>query len=200
METTIQCPHCESADNPPNARFCINCRGQLFQVCPSCLSELPWHFENCPKCGVNIDKYREKTKLAETEKKDNELEENQRELSQVQNDLQFVQSPPLSAYISTYSKSQKRFRDLGKTSIWGCGMGVFDLIIVYPAIVLFVSMILMVMLRPGIEAILYFLAFTALLGGIMWFRFNTFIRKPALEKLKTREIELQKAIRDLTEV
>ena len=56
------------------------------------------------------------------------------------------------------------------------------------------------MLRPGIEAILYFLAFTALFGGVMWFRFNTFIRKPAIEKLKARETELQKAIRDLTEV
>ncbi|MCB8977604.1 MAG: zinc ribbon domain-containing protein [Ardenticatenaceae bacterium] len=131
METSNKCPHCESTDNPPNARYCVNCRGQLFQVCPSCLSELPWHFENCPKCGVNIDEFKEQTKIAQTEKRDNELEIYQRELSQVQNDLQFVQSPPLSAYISTYSKSQKRFRDLGKTSIWGCGMGVFDLFIVF---------------------------------------------------------------------
>ena len=51
------CPHCGHKGNPPDARFCLNlnCRGQLFQLCPSCHRELPWHYQSCHQCGANIE-------------------------------------------------------------------------------------------------------------------------------------------------
>ena len=64
-----RCPHCGHKDNPPDARFClnVNCRGQLFQLCPSCHKELPWHYQSCPQCGVDIEAEFDKLRRIESE-------------------------------------------------------------------------------------------------------------------------------------
>jgi class 3 adenylate cyclase len=46
----MKCPHCET-ENPPAARFCMNCGTALTQRCPDCQAELPAGARFCIHCG-----------------------------------------------------------------------------------------------------------------------------------------------------
>ena len=48
------CPHC-GADNPPGARFCINCGQPLPRVCPTCGTVNPPAARFCMQCGAALD-------------------------------------------------------------------------------------------------------------------------------------------------
>lgn len=50
----VICPHC-GADNPPGARFCINCGQPLPRVCPTCGTVNPPAARFCMQCGAALD-------------------------------------------------------------------------------------------------------------------------------------------------
>ena len=47
----MHCPKC-STDNPPQARFCLNCGERLIAICPQCQAEAPPQTRFCPSCGA----------------------------------------------------------------------------------------------------------------------------------------------------
>ncbi|RFB75010.1 adenylate/guanylate cyclase domain-containing protein [Methylovirgula sp. 4M-Z18] len=55
----MQCPKCRR-DNPPRAKFCIECAAPLAQVCVGCGTELPPAAKFCPECarptGPSLDR------------------------------------------------------------------------------------------------------------------------------------------------
>ena len=46
----MRCPKCEQ-ENPPGARFCMECAAPLARVCAGCRAELPPAAKFCPQCG-----------------------------------------------------------------------------------------------------------------------------------------------------
>src|SRR3954451_4637417 len=46
----MQCPHCQH-DNPPQARFCLQCGGRFALTCAECGTELPADARFCLQCG-----------------------------------------------------------------------------------------------------------------------------------------------------
>jgi class 3 adenylate cyclase/tetratricopeptide (TPR) repeat protein len=48
------CPRCRQ-DNPPAARFCLECGARLGIRCPGCEAEVPDGARFCPQCGKAID-------------------------------------------------------------------------------------------------------------------------------------------------
>ena len=49
----MKCPKCQY-ENPPNARFCMECGGKLDNVCPKCGAKLPPEAKFCMECGAKI--------------------------------------------------------------------------------------------------------------------------------------------------
>ena len=47
----VKCPRCLE-DNPPRARFCLQCGGVLVPACAACGGELPAEARTCPQCGA----------------------------------------------------------------------------------------------------------------------------------------------------
>jgi hypothetical protein len=86
------CPNCGYGRNPPDARFCANCRGKLFQNCPSCQAELPWHYANCYRCGTNLAEFLEKQRLQERQRKLAAIESKQRRLAEIASDREVALS------------------------------------------------------------------------------------------------------------
>ncbi len=46
----VQCPQCQG-ENPPQARFCLECGARLALTCAHCGTELPAHARFCLQCG-----------------------------------------------------------------------------------------------------------------------------------------------------
>lgn len=69
------CPNCKYRGNPTDARYCINCQSQLFQICPSCKVELPWHQKVCHRCGVDIEEERQRQADEERRRKEQQVQE-----------------------------------------------------------------------------------------------------------------------------
>jgi len=46
----MQCPRCHQ-DNPPNAKFCLECAMPLARTCASCGTALPAAAKFCPECA-----------------------------------------------------------------------------------------------------------------------------------------------------
>jgi ribosomal protein L40E len=55
----MKCPKCQ-AENPKNAKFCVECGFRTELVCPSCGSVNSTAFKFCAECGHDL------RKLAET--------------------------------------------------------------------------------------------------------------------------------------
>ena len=49
----MRCPRC-NAENPEQARFCMNCAAPLVLVCPQCGTELPPQARFCFACGTQV--------------------------------------------------------------------------------------------------------------------------------------------------
>jgi class 3 adenylate cyclase len=49
----MQCPRCEH-ENPPQAKFCLECGARVAPSCPKCRSELPAGAKFCLECGVPV--------------------------------------------------------------------------------------------------------------------------------------------------
>jgi hypothetical protein len=49
----MNCPRCRS-DNPPDARFCLNCGAALALRCSNCQAELPAGARFCMYCGQAV--------------------------------------------------------------------------------------------------------------------------------------------------
>src|SRR5437899_3032301 len=49
----MQCPRCRN-ENPPQAKFCLECGVRLALTCPKCLSELPAGAKFCLECGEPV--------------------------------------------------------------------------------------------------------------------------------------------------
>lgn len=49
----MQCPQCQ-ADNPDQAKFCLECGARLQAVCPQCGAALPPQAKFCFECGAKI--------------------------------------------------------------------------------------------------------------------------------------------------
>jgi class 3 adenylate cyclase len=49
----MKCPNCQT-ENPPHAKFCLNCGTALGQRCANCQSELPAGARFCPNCGQPV--------------------------------------------------------------------------------------------------------------------------------------------------
>lgn len=50
----MQCPRCLT-ENPPQAKFCLNCGGRLIAACPRCGTVLPPQARFCTACGIAIE-------------------------------------------------------------------------------------------------------------------------------------------------
>ncbi len=46
----MRCPRCEH-ENPPQAKFCIECGGSLARACGICGTPLPVGAKFCPECA-----------------------------------------------------------------------------------------------------------------------------------------------------
>ncbi len=49
----MNCPRCQH-ENPPQARFCLECGARLALTCPKCRSELPGGAKFCLECGEPV--------------------------------------------------------------------------------------------------------------------------------------------------
>jgi class 3 adenylate cyclase/ribosomal protein L40E len=49
----MKCPRCQH-ENPPHAKFCLECGASLAPVCTKCLSELPPGARFCSQCGEPV--------------------------------------------------------------------------------------------------------------------------------------------------
>ena len=47
------CPRCRH-ENPPEAKFCLECGARLSAACPSCGGSVPASAKFCPECGKPI--------------------------------------------------------------------------------------------------------------------------------------------------
>ncbi|MCZ6872378.1 MAG: zinc ribbon domain-containing protein [bacterium] len=46
----MQCPQCRQ-DNPPQAKFCLQCGSRFVLACDNCSTELPAKAKFCFECG-----------------------------------------------------------------------------------------------------------------------------------------------------
>jgi class 3 adenylate cyclase/tetratricopeptide (TPR) repeat protein len=49
----MQCPRCQH-ENPPQAKFCLECGARVALTCPKCRSELPAGAKFCLECGAPV--------------------------------------------------------------------------------------------------------------------------------------------------
>ena len=49
----MRCPQCQ-ADNPDQAKFCLECGTKLQAICPECGTTLPPRAKFCFECGCKI--------------------------------------------------------------------------------------------------------------------------------------------------
>jgi class 3 adenylate cyclase/tetratricopeptide (TPR) repeat protein len=49
----MQCPRCQH-ENPPQAKFCLECGARVALTCPKCRSELPTGAKFCLECGAPV--------------------------------------------------------------------------------------------------------------------------------------------------
>jgi Double zinc ribbon len=49
----MQCPRCEH-ENPPQAKFCLECGARVALTCTKCRSELPAGAKFCLECGEPV--------------------------------------------------------------------------------------------------------------------------------------------------
>jgi len=49
----MQCPRCQQ-DNPPQAKFCLECGNRLVLTCAQCSTELPAGAKFCLECGQPV--------------------------------------------------------------------------------------------------------------------------------------------------
>jgi len=49
----MQCPRCQH-ENPPQAKFCLECGARMMLTCPKCRSELPTGAKFCLECGAPV--------------------------------------------------------------------------------------------------------------------------------------------------
>src|SRR6266849_10360452 len=46
----MQCPRCQT-ENPPQAKFCLECASPLARACPNCSTQLPPTAKFCLECA-----------------------------------------------------------------------------------------------------------------------------------------------------
>jgi predicted amidophosphoribosyltransferase len=46
----MKCPHCQT-ENPPLAKFCLECATPLAHTCANCRTKLPPAAKFCPECA-----------------------------------------------------------------------------------------------------------------------------------------------------
>ena len=49
----MKCPRCQ-LENPPQAKFCLECGARVALTCPKCRSELPADAKFCLECGEPV--------------------------------------------------------------------------------------------------------------------------------------------------
>jgi Double zinc ribbon/Adenylate and Guanylate cyclase catalytic domain len=49
----MKCPRCQH-ENPPQAKFCLECGARVVLTCPKCRSELPTGAKFCLECGAPV--------------------------------------------------------------------------------------------------------------------------------------------------
>ena len=49
----MQCPQCQQ-ENPPPAKFCLECGNRLIRTCTQCSTELPASAKFCLECGQSV--------------------------------------------------------------------------------------------------------------------------------------------------
>jgi hypothetical protein len=49
----MKCPRCQH-ENPPQAKFCLECGARVALTCPKCHSELPTGAKFCLECGAPV--------------------------------------------------------------------------------------------------------------------------------------------------
>jgi class 3 adenylate cyclase len=49
----MQCLRCQH-ENPPGAKFCVECASPVARGCPACGTEAPPTAKFCPECGAEI--------------------------------------------------------------------------------------------------------------------------------------------------
>src|SRR5262245_2742722 len=49
----MQCPQCQH-DNPPGAKFCVECATRIERRCPACGTEVPPTAKFCPECAAPL--------------------------------------------------------------------------------------------------------------------------------------------------
>jgi class 3 adenylate cyclase len=49
----MQCPQCQQ-ENPPQAKFCLECGSRLVRTCTQCNTELPASAKFCLECGQSV--------------------------------------------------------------------------------------------------------------------------------------------------
>src|SRR4030095_7831641 len=49
----MKCPRCQH-ENPPQAKFCLECGARVALTCPKCRSELPAGAKFCVECGAPV--------------------------------------------------------------------------------------------------------------------------------------------------
>jgi ribosomal protein L40E len=49
----MKCPRCQH-ENPPQAKFCLECGARMVLTCPKCRSELPTGAKFCLECGAPV--------------------------------------------------------------------------------------------------------------------------------------------------
>src|SRR5262249_43972183 len=49
----MQCPRCQH-ENPPQAKFCLECGARLVQKCAQCATDLPAGAKFCLECGQPV--------------------------------------------------------------------------------------------------------------------------------------------------
>lgn len=193
------CPHCGYSENPSNARYCLECTGQLFQTCPSCGRELPWHYKSCHHCGVNIDAYEDKKRQEESTRLTQERERKQRELAKVQADYSFIKSPPISGYF-WFTGSGAKVRELSGEGLFGCRSNLLGIG------VLFGTLTLLILISPIIDAIfgnsglgiiVLLVVFAGMLLLSMRLIYQLAYQQPALKKLQQRETQLRRELNEI---
>ena len=53
MRAGLTCPRCQT-ENPPQAKFCLECAAPLTTRCASCDSQLPADAKFCPECAQPV--------------------------------------------------------------------------------------------------------------------------------------------------
>jgi hypothetical protein len=206
-----RCPHCGSRENPSDARFCLACGKELFQLCPNprCRTELPWHYARCHRCGISIAEFVEQQRVETRQRKLVEIETKQRRLVEIEDDRRLAQSRAI--FLHSQRGPRERLTALANNGYGGCLRNVLGLLLFLPVWAVVLS-------RAIINGIVVYYAHlsqpaevASTLVALLWFwgspliwiwvfarlDFYRSVQRPAQAALDTEEERLKREIREL---